>query len=104
MSRLRRFLFAGVAVSLLAVAAVGVAGAETAPSVRDPSEWQASDEAEGSPAAFEGTIINRSFGRGGEPAQGSTAESGRRAKSNPELGASFEGVNLFQHRYAGQQN
>jgi hypothetical protein len=104
MTSLRRLLFAVIAASLLAVAAVSVSGAETAPNVRDPSEWPASDEAEDSPAAFEGTIVNRSFGRNGEPAQGPTAASGKRAKSNAELNTSFEGINLFQHRYAGQQN
>src|SRR5436190_655340 len=104
MTSLRRLLFAVIAASLLAVAAAGVSGAESVPSVRDPSEFPASDEAEDSPAAFDGTIVNRSFGRGGGAAQGPASQSGRKAKSNPELNTSFEGINLFQHRYSNNQN
>ena len=104
MTSLRRLLFAVTAASLLAFAAVSAGGAETGPAFRDESEWPVSAEAEDSPAAFEGAIVNRSFGRGGQPAQGPAAESGRRAKSNPELNAGWEGVNLFQHRYADNQN
>jgi hypothetical protein len=61
-------------------------------------------EAEGSPAAFEGSIVDRSIGRGGPGVQGPAAQSARRAKSNPEVNASFDGINLFQHRYADNQN
>lgn len=104
MTSLRRLLFAVTAASLMTLAAVSVGGAETGPAFRDESEWPVSAEAEDSPAAFEGAIVNRSFGRGGQPAQGPAAESGRRAKSNPELNAGWEGVNLFQHRYADNQN
>src|SRR5436189_168015 len=104
MTSLRRLLFAVIAASLLAVAAAGVSGAESVPSVRDPSEFPASDEAEDSPAGFDGTIVNRSFGRGGGAAQGPASQSGRKAKSNPELNTSFEGINLFQHRYSNNQN
>ena len=101
---LRRLLFAVIAVSLLATSAVSVSGAEAGPTLRDESEWPVSDEAEGSPDAFGGTIVNRSFGRGAAGVQGPAAETGRRAKSNPELNLSFEGINLFQHRYADNQN
>jgi len=104
MTSLRRLVLAFVAASLLAVVAAGVGGAESEPAYRDGSEWAASAEAEDSPAAFEGAIFDRSFGRDGQPAQGPAAQAGRRAKSNPELNTSFEGVNLFQHRYADNQN
>jgi hypothetical protein len=104
MIRLRRLVLALLAASFLAVAAVSVSGAETGPAFRDESEWPVSAEAEDSPAAFEGAIVNRSFGRGGQPAQGPVVQSGRRAKSNAQLNASWEGVNLFQHRYADNQN
>ena len=104
MTSLRRLVLAFVAASLLAVVAAGVGGAESEPAYRDGSEWAASAEAEDSPAAFERAIFDRSFGRDGQPAQGPAAQAGRRAKSNPELNTSFEGVNLFQHRYADNQN
>src|ERR671937_733600 len=104
MRSLRRLLFVVIAASLLAVAAVSVSGAETGPTLRDESEWPVSDEAEGSPDAFGCAIVNRSFGRGAAGVQGPAAEGGRRAKSNPELNVSFEGINLFQHRYADNQN
>jgi hypothetical protein len=104
MTSLKRLVFALMATSLLAIVVVSVGGAETGPAFRDESEWPVSAEAEDSPAAFEGAIVNRSFGRGGQPAQGPAAQSGRRAKSSPELSAGWEGVNLFQHRYADNQN
>src|SRR6266550_2449950 len=105
MKSLRRLLFVLIAVSLLGiVVGAGASGAETGVNVRDSSEWPASDEGEDSPAAFEGTIVNRSFGRGGPGAPGPVVQSGRRAKSNPELNLSFQGINLFQHRYADNQN
>jgi hypothetical protein len=104
MTSSKRLVFALIAASLLAFVAAGVGGAETGPAFRDESEWPVSALAEASPAAFEGAIVNRSFGRGGQPAQGAAAQSGRRAKSNPELEVSFEAVNLFQHRYANNQN
>jgi hypothetical protein len=104
MTSLRRFLFALIVGSLLAIAGAGASGAETGLNLRDSSEFPSSDEGEDSPEAFEGTIVNRSFGRGGPGVQGPAAQSVRRAKSNPELNLSFEGINLFQHRYADNQN
>jgi len=106
MTSLRRLGFALVVASVVAVTAVGVSGAETgtSPAFRDESEWPVSAEAEDSPAAFEGAIVNRSFGRGGEGVQGPAAQSAGKAKSNPELNTSFEGINLVQHRYADNQN
>jgi hypothetical protein len=101
MTSLKRLVLVLAAGLLLGATAVGVGGAGT---VRDDSEWPVSAESEGSPDAFDGTIVDRSFGRGGPGAQGPSAESGRRAKSNPELDTSFEGINLFQHRYADNQN
>ena len=63
MTSVKRLVLAFVAASLLAVVAAGVSGAESEPAYRDGSEWPASAEAEDSPAAFEGAIVDRSFGR-----------------------------------------
>ena len=89
MTSLKRLVFALIVSSLLAAMAVSVSGAETDPAYRDDSEWPVSAEAEDSPAAFDGTIVNRSFGRGGPGVPGPVAQSGTRAKSNPQLNTSF---------------
>jgi len=47
---------------------------------------------------YTGTIINRSLSRG--TGNGASASSGRKAKSSPQFNAGFEGLNLFQQRYA----
>jgi hypothetical protein len=104
MTSLRRLALGLIVVSLLAVVAAAAGLAGDAPSVRDPSEFATTDEGDDGPAAFEGTIVNRSFDRGGSGGQGASASSARKAKSNPELDLSFEGINLFQHRYANNQN
>ena len=49
------------------------------------------------PSAYQG-IIDRSLSSG--TGKGSPATGGNRAKSNPSLLGSFEGLNLFQQRYA----
>lgn len=58
---------------------------------------QQMDEPDG-PGPFPGTITNRSLSRGS--ATGVSVTSGRKAKSNPQFNAGFEGLNLFQQRYA----
>lgn len=55
------------------------------------------DEPDG-PGPFTGTITNRSLSRG--TGTGVSVTSGRKAKSNPQFNAGFEGLNLFQQRYA----
>jgi hypothetical protein len=53
------------------------------------------------PGAYNG-IVDRSLSRGVGP--GASANSGKKAKSNPELKASFEGLNHYQQRYARKGN
>jgi hypothetical protein len=105
MTSLRRLLVGLMLISVLAVLGATIAGAaEDGPSLRDPSEFPTSDEGEDGAAAFDGAIVNRSFGRGGGGVRGPNAAGAKTAKSNPELNLSFEGLNLFQNRYADNQN
>ncbi|MEO3936404.1 hypothetical protein V3N99_06555 [Dermatophilaceae bacterium Soc4.6] len=55
------------------------------------------DSAQG-PAPYSGSIVNRSNSGGSGP--GVTVHSGQKAKSAPQLGSSFEGLNLYQQRFA----
>jgi hypothetical protein len=55
------------------------------------------DEADG-PGPYPGTIVNRSLSRGS--GNGASVNSSQRAKSHPQFNAGFEGLNLFQQRYA----
>ncbi|HEY3312292.1 MAG TPA: hypothetical protein VGK00_11690 [Anaerolineales bacterium] len=55
------------------------------------------DEADG-PGAYPGTIVNRSLSNGS--GNGASASSGKKAKSNPQFNFGFEGLNLYQQRYA----
>lgn len=55
------------------------------------------DEPDG-PGPFPGTITNRSLSRG--YGTGVIVTSGKKAKSNPQFNTGFEGLNLFQQRYA----
>jgi len=56
------------------------------------------DEADGGPGPYPGTIVNRSLSQGA--GNGVTVKSGKKAKSNPSFNAGFEGLNLFQQRFA----
>jgi hypothetical protein len=56
------------------------------------------DEADGGPGPYPGTIVNRSLSQG--TGNGSPVKSGKKAKSNPQFKAGFEGLNLFQQRFA----
>lgn len=58
------------------------------------------DDAEGGPAPYSGTITDRSLSSGHGSSKSIAVRSGPKAKSNPQLGSSFEGLNLFQQRYA----
>jgi hypothetical protein len=53
------------------------------------------------PDAFNG-IIDRSLTRG--HGHGEDGEHGRKAKANPELGTSFEGLNFYEQRFANNGN
>jgi hypothetical protein len=55
------------------------------------------DEADG-PGPFTGSIVNKSLSAG--TGTGSSVTSGKKAKSNPTFKMGFEGLNLYQQRYA----
>jgi len=55
------------------------------------------DEADG-PGPYPGMIVNRSLSDG--TGNGVSVNSGKKAKSNPLFNTGFEGLNLFQQRYA----
>src|SRR5258706_687424 len=55
------------------------------------------DEADG-PGPYPGTIVDRSLSHG--TGNGVSVNSGKKAKSNPTFNMGFEGLNLFQQRYA----
>ena len=67
----------------------------------DLTEFPAQSDSESVAATFDGTI-DRSLSRG--TGNGTPASAAKRAKSNPELKSSFEGLNLFQQRYARRGN
>jgi hypothetical protein len=69
-------------------------GSTDATSVEFPGQL---DEGEGSDG-YPGTIVNRSFSRGAS--NGVSANSGKKAKSNPTFNMGFEGLNHYQQRYA----
>jgi hypothetical protein len=55
------------------------------------------DEADG-PGPYPGVIVNRSLSQG--TGSGVSVNSGKKAKSNPTFNTGFEGLNLYQQRYA----
>lgn len=55
------------------------------------------DEASG-PGPYPGTIVDRSLSKGS--GNGVSVNSGKKAKSNPQFVSGFEGLNLYQQRYA----
>jgi len=55
------------------------------------------DEADG-PGPYPGVITNRSLSKGS--GQGPSVTSGKKSKSNPQFNIGFEGLNLYQQRYA----
>jgi hypothetical protein len=55
------------------------------------------DDAAG-PAPYPGTIVDRSLSSG--TGNGNSVQSGQKAKSNPSFVSGFEGLNLYQQRYA----
>jgi hypothetical protein len=61
------------------------------------------DEADGSAGAYPGVINDRSLSTG-HASNGVSVNSGKKAKSNPTFKAGFEGLNLFQQRYANRGN
>jgi hypothetical protein len=88
----------------IALAGTGSPSSADAPSgdaTFDPTLEFPGQEDEATPAAFDGTI-DRSLSRG--TGNGTSTQSAKKAKSNPELTAGFDGLNLFQQRYARRGN
>ena len=68
----------------------------------DVTDEEFPGEEDGAEAAgddgFDGTIVDRSLSHGN--GHGASVSSGKKAKSNPVFQNGFEGLNLFQQRYA----
>ncbi|TQM57265.1 hypothetical protein [Humibacillus xanthopallidus] len=121
-SRLRRI--SSITVPVLALAALGMSGtqaqAEPGASARlvgtstattgafTPSgegdvtqaEFVGETDDEAAGPTYSGTITDRSLSNGHSSGRSIGVKSGARAKSNPALKGSFEGLNLYQQRYA----
>lgn len=61
-------------------------------------EFAGETDGESAPAPYPGVITDRSLSRG--TGQGAAVQSGKKAKSNPQFRNGFEGLNLYQQRYA----
>src|SRR6476659_6760748 len=61
------------------------------------AEFPGQEDGEEGADAFNG-IIDQSLSRGG--GHGASVNSGKKAKSNPQVNTSFEGLNFYQQRYA----
>ena len=66
-------------------------------------EFAGEADGEAGPDAYGGNIVDRSLSSGGVAA-GVATTTGKQAKSNPQFVAGFEGLNLFQQRYARRGN
>ena len=62
------------------------------------AEFPGQLDAAAGPGPYPGTIVNRSLSQGG--GSGVSVSSGKKAKSNPQFNVGFEGLNLYQQRYA----
>ncbi len=87
--------------SQIALAATGSPVTGAAPSDENATLEFPAQEEEATPEAFNGTI-DRSLSKGS--GSGITAATAKNAKSNPQVNASFDGLNLFQQRYARNGN
>ena len=56
------------------------------------------------PAPYSGTIVDRSNSTGSGSGSGVSVKGAQKAKSNPTVKTSFEGLNLYQQRYARSGN
>ena len=63
------------------------------------AEFPGQVDAEDGPGAYPGAIVNRSLSRGASGG-GASVPSGKKAKSDPQFNGGFEGLNLYQQRYA----
>ena len=62
------------------------------------AEYPGQADTESGPGPYPGTIVNRSLSTG--TGNGVSTRSGKKAKSNPQFVTGFEGLNLYQQRYA----
>jgi hypothetical protein len=62
------------------------------------AEFPGEADGEEGPEAYDGTIVDRSLSH--SSGHGVSVNSGKKAKSNPQFNNGFEGLNLFQQRYA----
>lgn len=62
------------------------------------AEFPGQLDAENGPGPYPGTIVNRSLSNGS--GNGVSVNSGKKAKSNPAFVTGFQGLNLYQQRYA----
>ena len=62
------------------------------------AEFPGQLDAANGPGPYPGSIVNRSLSRG--VGKGVSVNSGKKAKSNPTFNTGFEGLNLYQQRYA----
>jgi len=56
------------------------------------------DNSDDTPGPYPGSIVDLSFA--GPPGNGASANSGKKAKSNPQFDGGFEGLNIYQQRYS----
>ena len=61
-------------------------------------EFPGAEDGEEGAEAYDGTIVDRSLSNG--HGNGGSVNSAKKAKSNPQFSTGFEGLNLFQQRYA----
>lgn len=62
------------------------------------AEFPGQMDTEFGPGPYQGTIVNRSLSQG--TGNGVSVKSGKKAKSDPQFVTGFEGLNLYQQRYA----
>jgi hypothetical protein len=86
--------------SFVSIAGTGVpqTGAFTPSGANDVTDQEFAVDSDQAPEAFQGSITDRSLSTG--PGRGASVNSGNKAKSNPRLNTSFEGLNFYQQRYA----
>jgi hypothetical protein len=97
---------AGAAGGTRSISASGTGQLQGGPAGSDSGPLQfpefAAQESEDQPAPGVGPDVNRS--QSGGPGQGASTTSGKKAKSNPELTLSFDGLNHRQQRLANGGN
>jgi hypothetical protein len=73
-------------------------GEFTPSGTNDVNDQELTVDGDQGPAAFQGSIVNRSFSSG--PGKSASTAGGQKAKSNPTVDMSFEGLNHYQQRYS----